>query len=171
MINTPEFVFGNVRDYRRLTRALAADENGADPKLFFLPLELAKLGPPTDNESAEVAGTRQTLNNILQTSDVFEGFSEEDGKRTLHSFKIVQKIQQQTVRNPLQVQYFSAAPFRYGPDRVMKFSVAPLEGEVPQAKFSPQEITALDPNYLAQALKNTLTQGKEIRLSFSAWAR
>ena len=29
MVNTPEFAFGNIRDYRRLSRALAADEHGA----------------------------------------------------------------------------------------------------------------------------------------------
>jgi catalase len=166
MINTPEFAFRNVRDYRRLSRALAADEHGASPNLFFLPLELAKLGPPRDNEPAKVTERRQSLKNILETSSVFEEFSKEDMQGTLRSFQVVQEIQKKTVRNPLQVQYFSAAPFRYGPGRVMKFSVAPMDGEVPQPKFSPQEIEALDANYLAQALKHTLTQGKEIRLNF-----
>ena len=166
MINTPEFAFANVRDYRRLNRALATDEHGAKPDLFFLPLELAQLGPPTEGEPEEITQKRQFLSNILQTSDVFEGFSEEDKAGTLLSFQVVQKIQAKTVRNPLQVQYFSAAPFRFGPDRVMKFSVTPVGGEVPQPDFSPAEMAALDPNYLALALENTLTQGDEVRLSF-----
>ena len=162
MINTPEFAFGNVRDYLRLSRALDADEHGASPDLFFLPLKLAELGPPAENESAEVKEMRK----VLETSDVFEGFSSEDMDGTIRSFKVVRKIEQETVRNPLQVQYFSASPFRYGPEKVMKFSVAPLDGEVPQREFSQEEAAALDDNYLAQALKNTLGLGKEIRLSF-----
>ena len=48
----------------------------------------------------------------------------------------------------------------------MKFSVVPAAGEVPQKAFSPEEIGALDDNYLAQALKNSLTQGETIYLSF-----
>ncbi len=166
MVNTPEFAFGNVRDYRRLSRALAADEHGATPDLFFLPLELAKLGPPAEDEPEEVSQKRQFLNNIIQTSDVFEEFSEEDRDGTIRSFQVVQKIQAKTVRNPLQVQYFSASPFRFGPDRVMKFSVAPVDGEVPQPDFSQEEIDALDPDYLAQALENSVKQGEDICLSF-----
>ena len=171
MVNTPEFAFGNVRDYLRLTRALMADEHGASPDLFFLPLKLLKLGileqsgklkPPAENEPAEVKVMRQ----IFETSDVFQGFCREDMDGTIRSFEVVKKIQGKTVRNPLQVQYFSASPFRYGPERVMKFSVAPVDGEVPQPEFSQEEAEALDGNYLAQALKNTLKQGKEIRLSF-----
>ena len=171
MVNTPEFAFANVRDYRRLSRALMADKDGAKPDLFFLPLKLLQLGileqsgklkPPAENESAEVTKMRQ----IFENSDVFEEFSTEDIVGTIGSFKVVEKIQQKTVRNPLQVQYFSASPFRYGPDRVMKFSVAPLDGEVPQPQFSQNEVDTLDADYLAQALKNTLTQGEEICLSF-----
>ncbi len=171
MINTPEFAFGNVRDYRRLSRALNADKDGASPDLFFLPLKLLKLGileqsgklkPPAENESAEVTKMRQ----IFENSDVFEEFSQGDMAGTILSFQVVGKILQKTVRNPLQVQYFSASPFRYGPDRVMKFSVAPVDGEEPQPNFSPEEIENLDADYLAQALKNTLKQGEKIYLSF-----
>lgn len=171
MINTPEFAFGNVRDYRRLSRALDADQHGASPDLFFLPLKLLQLGildqsgnltPPAENEAAEVVQMRR----IFENSDVFEGFSPEDIKGTIRSFEVVQKVQQKTVRNPLQVQYFSASPFRFGPDRVMKYSVSPIDGEVPQPKFSLEEGDAPDDNYLAQALSNDLKQDQEIRLSF-----
>jgi hypothetical protein len=121
-----------------------------------------KLKPPAETEPAELTRMRQ----IFENSDVFEGFSPEDIAGTVQSFKVVGKIQQKTVRNPLEVQYFSASPFRFGPDRVMKFSVAPLDGEVPQPEFSQEEADAIDPNYLAQALGYTLKQGKEVRLSF-----
>jgi hypothetical protein len=97
---------------------------------------------------------------------VFEEFSEDDRDGTIRSFEVVQKILAKTVRNPLQVQYFSASPFRFGPDRVMKFSVAPVDGEVPQPDFSQEEIDALDPDYLAQALENSVKQGEDICLSF-----
>ncbi len=171
MVNTPEFAFGNVRDYRRLSRALKTDEHGAKPDLFFLPLQLLKLGildmsgkltPPAESESAEVKQMRQ----IFENSDVFEGFSPEDMAGTLLSFSIVGEIQQKTVRNPLEVQYFAASPFRFGSDRVMKYSVAPVGGEVPQEAFNDNEMATLDRDYLAQALKYTLTQDKTIDLSF-----
>ena len=56
----------------------------------------------------------------------------------------------------------SALPGAY----VEGLSVAPVDGEAPQPDFSPQEADALDRDYLAQALKNTLTKGKAIQLSF-----
>ena len=171
MINTPEFAFANVRDYLRLTRVLIAHRFGADPRPYFVPAELFKFGimnisgklkPPEPGESPIVTGMRQ----IFLTAPFFGGFSPADVVGTLISAKAVQKIKDKTVRNPLQVQYFSAAPFRFGPERVMKFSVVPAAGEVPQKAFSPEEIGALDDNYLAQALKKNLTQGKTLHLSF-----
>lgn len=173
MVNTPEFAFANARDYRRLSLALLADKAGAgtNPALFFLPLKLAgmgilgptgKLNPPAPDEPAEITGMRLAFEH----SGVFDGFVPEDLARTKHSFEIVKKIQGIPVRNPLQVQYFSAAPFRYGPHRVMKYSVAPVDGAVPQAGFSQEEADTIDENYLARALKESMAQGKEIRLSF-----
>ena len=172
MVNTPEFAFGNVRDYLRLSRILMADEHGAKPDLFFVPAESFKMGimdisgklsPPGPEEPSQVTGMRQILKSAL-----FKDFLPEDMAGTLLSAQAVQKIQSKTVRNPLEVQYFSASPFRYGPDRVMKFSAVPEGGEVPQEKFSDEEKNEWEqyPNYLAQALKKTLTQGKEVRLSF-----
>lgn len=166
MINTAEFAFANVRDYLRLSRALMASKHGASPNLFFVPLALAALGQPAEYESAEVTQRRQFLNGVIKNSPVFEGFTPEDGANTFHSFKIVEKIKSKAVRNPLEVQYFSAAPFRYGFDRVMKFSVVPVAGEAPQKAFTPEEAFSRDPDYLAQALKKTMSQGKAIHLSF-----
>ncbi len=171
MVNTAEFAFGNVRDYLRLSRALMTDEFGAKPDLYFLPLQLLQMGlldptgtlkPPAPGEPAEIAKLRQAF----EMSGVFEGFTPADLAGTAQSLKVVEKIQKKTVRNPLEVKYFSAAPFRFGPDRVMKFAVTPVNGEAPQPDFSEQEIASLDGDYLAHALRQTLIQGEEIRLSF-----
>ena len=170
MINTPEFAFANVRDYLRLTRVLMAHPVGADPKPYFVPAQLFQFGimdfsgnlsPPEAGESPIVSGMRQIL-----TTDAFEGFSPADMIGTLTSATVVEKIQGQTVRNPLEVQYFSAAPFRFGPDRVMKFSVVPAAGAVPQEAFSVEDAAAMNRDYLAEALKKSLTQGKTLHLSF-----
>lgn len=172
MINTPEFAFGNVRDYRRLSRVLMTDPEGSNPKPYFVPAELLLLGimdmsgklkPPANTDSAKVTFLRQILKKY---AFAFEEFSRADMLGTINSGKAVNNIRSKTVRNPLQVQYFSAAPFRYGPDRVMKFSVAPQGVEVPQPKFSREDADALDADYLAQALKNTVKQGEKIHLSF-----
>ena len=90
--------------------------------------------------------------------------------RTNDSRTAIGNIKSRTVRNPLEAQYFSAAPFRFGPDRVMKFSVVPAAGWVPAKAFSLEEKGHLDDHYLALALKKSLmqakTQGKTIHLSF-----
>ena len=170
MINTPEFAFANVRDYLRLTRVLMKHPVGAGPDPYFSPAKLFKFGimdlsgklnKPSPGESPVVSRLRKDV-----TTDAFEGFSRADMVGTLLSAKIVQKIQSKTVRNPLEVQYFSAAPFRFGPDRAMRFSVIPAAGEVPQLAFGPQEPSVLNDNYLALALKKSMAQGKAIRLSF-----
>lgn len=171
MVNTAEFAFGNVRDYLRLSRTLMTDEVGAKADLYFLPLKLLQMGlldpagtlkPPAPGEPAEVAQLRQ----IFERSGIFEGFTPADLAGTAQSLKVVEKIQQKTVRNPLEVTYFSAAPFRFGPDRVMKFSVAPVAGEVPQQDFSEEELRSLDDDYLAQAVRKSVGQGRDICLSF-----
>ena len=166
MINTAAFAFANVRDYLRLSRALMADRHGASPNLFFLPLALAALGRPAEYESAEVTQRRQFLNGVIKNSPVFEGFTPEDEANTFLSSQVVGKIKSKAVENPLEVQYFSAAPFRYGFDRVMKFSVVPAAGEEPRKAFSPEEAFSRDPDYLSRALKKSLAQGKTIHLSF-----
>ena len=73
------------------------------------------------------------------------GFTDEDRARTKRSFEVVQEIKSKAVTNPLGVQYFGAAPFLFGPDRVMKFSAVPAGGEQPQI-LPPGEISD---NYLA----------------------
>lgn len=163
MINTPEFVFANVRDYLRLTRILVLAQ-GAGP--FFIPLKLKglKLLEVQPNQSLKLkllTGTEpdevKNAWGFYKTHPVFKGFNFGDFIRTAGSIKIIGKIKSQPVRNPLQVEYFSAAPFQYGPNRVMKFSVVPAV-KTDQAEFTDDEKKNIDPDYLAQALKETMTQ-------------
>lgn len=170
LINTPGFAFGTVRSYARLTRALLLDEFGADPDLFFLPLRLAELGilnpatgslnPPAAGEPAELAQLRGAFTH----SGVFDGFGPADFAETLRSFQVVQEIRAQTVRNPIEVPYFSASVFRFGRGQAMRLAVRP-EGNAPEQKpFSDSELAALSPNFLAEALKKTLTEKPKVVL-------
>lgn len=136
MINTPSFAFVNVEDYLRLTEVI--HENNDDPSNFFAPL---------DPQQAP-------------------GFTDEQRARTLQTFKVVQEIKSKPVANPLDVQYFGAAPFLFGPDRVMKFSVAPSGGE--QEQILPEEVSE---NYLREALNASMQAQKDIYLDFKIQVR
>lgn len=170
LINTSEFAFGTVRSYARLTRALLLDEFGASPDLFFLPLRLAEIGlfnpatasltSPAQDEPAELA----QLRGAFMQSGVFDNFGPVDFAETVRSFQVVQKIQAQTVRNPIEVPYFSASAFRFGRWRAMRLAIRPEDDVPDQKSFSDKELAALDPNFLAEALKNTLTKKKTVTL-------
>jgi hypothetical protein len=177
MINTPEFAFANVRDYHRLTRVLMADAAGASPDQFFVPFELSKRGilgstgklkPPADNEPANVARLRQ----IFEQSPVFKGFSPEDFAGTMQSIQVVGKIKSKTVRNPLQVQYFGAAPFLFGAGRAMQFSAAPCTA-TEQKPFDPNTITDDEPskNYLREELSQTMKGKQDVCYDFKVQVR
>ena len=142
MINTPEFAIANVRDYLRLNRVLMLSERGDVAAPFFLPLTGASPPPGA-------------------LADIFKDFDDDDRARTGKSLGLItEKIEKQTVRNPLEVQYFGAAPFGFGPERAMKFSAAPCGEPREQAPFKP--IVAGDPSrdYLREALVKTM-QGEE----------
>ncbi|WP_282127993.1 catalase family protein [Roseobacter litoralis] len=172
MVNTPEFAFRNVRDYRRLTQALCASADGADPLLFFLPGELLKRGmmdmsgnllPAPANEPPQNAGLRALFET---NSDFFAEFAEEDMQGVISAAAVVGKIQATPVRNPLFAPYFSAAPFRFGNDRVMRFSVVPINSD---AMASQADISAFEnfgDDYLSQALALSLADNDPIKLSF-----
>ncbi len=74
----------------------------------------------------------------------------------------VGKIKSRIVRNPLEVQYFAAAPSAFGDGRVMKFSAAPCGGEKQQAAF--EDPSAVTENYLHQALVATMNQEEKVCL-------
>lgn len=76
------------------------------------------------------------------------GLTPEELARLKRSFQIVQSFK--AVGSPLEIQYFSAAPFRFGPDQVMKFSAKPSEIPTTQIPDHPSE------NYLREAMINHL---------------
>lgn len=166
MVNTPEFAFTNVRDYLRLTKVLDVDPMGANPDPYFIPLVLIKaklLDPITlELKPLPAVGFEKIKDawNFFKNSGVFADFTHQDLKGTELSINAVINIKKKTVRNPLQVPYFSASPFRFGPDHVMKFSVVPAI-ETEQTVFTDEEKNKLDSDYLAQALKETMTQNKK----------
>ena len=87
-------------------------------------------------------------------------WTDEDRENLKKTLKSLGQIKSKIVRNPLEVQYFAAAPSTFGNDRVMKFSAAPCGGEKTQIPFNdPSEAT---PNYLHEALASTMSQGENV---------
>ena len=172
MVNTPEFAFRNVRDYRRLTAALVASDDGATPDLFFLPGKLLELGvmdmegnlaPASPTEAPQVTKLREIFN---QLDLVFADYTGDDVQGVISAGQVVRKIQATSVRNPLNVAYFGASPFRFGPDRVMRFLVEPTACSADDADLSQEEMSVLHPDYLAQALASAIAEGEPLTLSF-----
>ena len=198
MVNTPEFAFANVRDYLRLNRILKQSDKGHDPKPYFLPAaipqlqqklaaleqQLQELGAPAEGEPAEVAAARNklqagieglratipALQAAVENNPLVNNLSEAEMKGTIASATVVNKITAQTVRNPMQVQYFGAAPFLFGEGRVMKFSAAPCTA-IQQAEF--EEITPDNPtkNYLRDALGETMSGTQVVCYDFKIQVR
>jgi hypothetical protein len=170
MINTPEFAFSDVRGYGFLTDALQASEHGnnADP-LFALVLILAKINQtpppfpePSEEDINKLAGFLASQNDQLP-----EGFELQDLIDLTQTLNIVlTKIQTRTVRNPLQAQYFGAAPFKFGPERVMKYSAAPVPA-TPQPDFAAQP----SENYLGEALAQTMQESGPVTFDFKILVR
>jgi hypothetical protein len=70
----------------------------------------------------------------------------------LKTAAVVQQIASTKVGNPLDIRYFSASPFLFGPDRVAKFAATPRNpGDTPVPEFP-------NPNYLREAMRKTLDQ-------------
>ncbi len=154
MINQPVFAFANTEDYLRLDRVLYRDNDVAAG--FFAPLQLKN-----------PAITEEQKRAILAYMEA-ENISEEDVQRIGASFHIVKDIIQKTdVGNPLGIQYFSAAPFLFGSDRVMKFSAKPCI-DLPPAHSPPRPRPE---NYLHDALTETMNQNEELHFDFMLQVR
>ena len=94
------------------------------------------------------------------------GFTPEQIGRIAASLGIVQLVKSIVVANPLEVQYFSAAPFLYGQNHVMKFSAAPCGDLKPQVlPANPSE------NYLREAVAETMSKGEDICFDFKVQVR
>ena len=137
MINQPMFAFANTEDYLRLEKVLDRDNDVAGG--FFAPLFVPD---PSVND-----GQKQRIANTL---------------------KIVKDdIQKTDVGNALGIQYFSAAPFLFGLDRVMKFSAKPCT-EVPPAQSPPRPRPE---NYLRDALTETMSEDGDLHFDFMLQVR
>lgn len=152
MINQPVFAFANTDDYLRLMRIL--DRNNDNPDSFFAPL---KLQDPTLSEEEK----QQILDYIKA-----ENIDDKGIKRILDTLTIVKQIKSTAVANPLNIQYFSAAPFLFGQDRVMKFSVKPVY-QVSPTVLPPD----LAPDYLRRALTESINQNERIEFDFMVQVR
>lgn len=94
------------------------------------------------------------------------GITPEQKARILRSFQLVQRLQSVPVANPLEVSYFGAAPFLFGPDRVMRFCAEPWGGEKPQVlPDNPSK------NYLREALVETMAQKEDVCFDFKVQVR
>ena len=83
-------------------------------------------------------------------------WTDQDRKNRVKALKVIGEIKSKPVRNPLEVQYFAAAPSSFGDDRVMKFSAEPCGGEKVQKPFI--ESDPVSDNYLHEALALTMSQ-------------
>ena len=82
------------------------------------------------------------------------------------AFQVVKEIKSIPVANPLAVQYFGAAPFLFGVDRVMKFSVKPV-GVLQEQKLA----TEVSENYLKDALSQRMAEVEPVLFDFMVQVR
>lgn len=170
MINTPEFAFVNVRDYLRLNSLLERSPKGDVAKPYFIPAILARLGEPKDGEPVDDTKLRTFLQTIVKKDPLLRALSAEDIKGTLASAGVLKKISDEWVANPTEVQYFGAAPFLFGPGKVMKFSVAPCKAT---ARVKLDKITPDSPSkdYLREALAKTAEADHNLCFDFKVQVR
>jgi len=167
----------DVKDGKNQSRGLAIkvmdiggnvllDDNGAHHQDFLLITEPAFA-------FANVADYLR-LNEILveHNEDVRPFFAPpqnatvEEKQRIQQTLQLVGQIIQTPVANPFDVQYFGAAPFLFGTDRVMKFSVLPCEGaQIQTAPANPSD------NYLREATLKTISESKDICFDFMIQVR
>lgn len=95
------------------------------------------------------------------------GITPEDKSRIVKSAQVVKTIADTPVGNPLEVPYFGAAPFGFGPDRVMRFKAQPRVAPVPQTV--PSEPVPCD--YLNEALTARMAEGEAVVFDFMLQVR
>jgi hypothetical protein len=134
MINQPVFAFANVEDYLALMQALT--QGAGDSAAGFFSRIRRIPGP---------GGT--------PVPDLTDPVS----ARAARTFKLVQAINsasfQPAPASPVDNDYFSAAPFLFGEDHVMKFAALPLNRSTDLPKLTDGD------NYLRKALHERLKPG------------
>jgi len=151
MVNHPVFAFANVEDYDVLSRVLL--EDGDRPERFFAErIRKDGAGKPDLSDPA----TRRALVTL--------GISQRIQSPSLSA---TPRAYQTPPVSPVDNRYFSAAPYLFGRDAVMKFSakpVAPPAGEV---------LDISDPDYLRAGLLKRLTgpAAREVVFEFQVQVR
>lgn len=96
----------------------------------------------------------------------FVGASPAAITRMRASAGIIGQIKSMPVANPMGVRYFSAAPFLFGLDKVMKFSVRPRQVELPVDIATPPGY-----DYLRHVLTQTMQREGELQFEFMVQVR
>lgn len=146
MVNHPVFAFANVEDYEALSRAILASENGA---AFFRKLR----DPDADVKDPAFLRMRKSFGIVSRIQSL-----KVDGEKGAY---------QPPPASPEENVYFSGAPYLFGSDRAMKYSVAPVEAQ----SATVPDVDARD--YLRTALAKRLScpDTKEIVLEFRVQIR
>ncbi|MCY2966469.1 MAG: catalase family protein [Planctomycetota bacterium] len=149
LLNHPVFSFANVEDYEALSEVLLTDKEIADR--FFTDRIKMKNGKPD-------LTIPMTLRAVRSAGII----------RRIRSLSVTANppAYQTPPASPADNQYFSAAPFLFGPDKVMKCSAKPTA----RSEAAPN---VTDPDYLRTALLKQLTgaDAKEIVFEFQVQIR
>jgi len=140
MINQPVFAFANVEDYEVLNQVILADLE--KPDRFF-----------QRAASPDMAVKMRALKSLAIVREVKSPTTAPPPPMN-PPFPTLPYPYQAPPLSPLDNRYFSAAPFAFGPGRVMKYSVnpsAPVAGELGAAID--------DPDYLRKAMRARMAQG------------
>ncbi|NQZ59815.1 MAG: hypothetical protein HRT88_20375 [Lentisphaeraceae bacterium] len=90
-----------------------------------------------------------------------DAFTPEEFSGTLKTFKIINEIKSKPVSSSLDIQYFGAAPYSFGRNRVMRFSVIPSNNVDPQ----PFPVD-LSENYLKNELLKRMAGSEDLAFDF-----
>ncbi len=123
MVNQPSFAFANVEDYEVLSRVLEETKD-KNPLKFF--------------ETQFTTGTPEAKARAQRTLEISKRISS-------NSVDGVKGAFEKPPASAADSTYFSAAPFMFGKDYVMKFRVSPVARSLEEPNVS-------DPNYLRNAL-------------------
>ncbi len=146
MVNHPVFAFANVEDYEALSEVLLKDSDKAD-RFFKERIKLKDGKPDTTIPMTQRAVTTATIVKRIQSLAKPAAF-------------------QTPPASPVDNTYYSAAPFLFGRDKVMKFSAKPIAPSSAAPDLA-------DSGYLRTALLKRLTgaDAKEICFEFQVQVR
>jgi hypothetical protein len=128
----------------------------------FLLINLPGFAFPNVSEYLEV-----TRIQVAHNDDISSFFAPPLSPDRLKTVAVVQRLRQTKLGNPLDSRYFSAAPFLFGTDRVVKFAATPRNPENTPVPDNPGV------NYLREAIKRSLdaSSGKPAFFDFQIQLR